>query len=84
MPRGSVPKREAKKPKKKAQKREVYASPIVAEDTVEVVGKRRRRKAEATSRLLAHMDMQDGQDWRLTRSVHRISLFCPECFQQRG
>ena len=47
MPKGSVPKREAKKPKKKAQKRDVYTSPIVAENTVEVVGKRRRRKAEA-------------------------------------
>lgn len=47
MPRGSVPKREAKKPKKKAQKRDVYTSPVVAENTVEVVGKRRRRKAEA-------------------------------------
>ena len=47
MPRGSVPKREAKKPKKKAQKRDAYVAPIVASETVEVVGKRRRRKAEA-------------------------------------
>ena len=47
MPKGSVPKREAKKPKKKAQKRETYASPIIVGETVEVVGKRRRRKAEA-------------------------------------
>ena len=46
MPKGSVPKREAKKPKKKAQKREVYISPVVATETVEVVGKRRRRKDE--------------------------------------
>ena len=46
MPKGSVPKREAKKPKKKAQKRETYMSPIVAGETVEVVGKRRRRKAD--------------------------------------
>ena len=47
MPKGSVPKREAKKPKKKSQKRDTYISPVIAEDTVEVVGKRRRRKAEA-------------------------------------
>ena len=58
MPKGSVPKRdyrrllyiryadEAKKPKKKTQKRETYISPIVAGETVEVVGKRRRRKAD--------------------------------------
>ena len=46
MPRGSVPKREAKKPKKKAQKRDTYISPAVATETVEVVGKRRRRKAD--------------------------------------
>ena len=47
MPRGSVPKREAKKPKKKAQKQDTYVSPIVAAETVEVVGKRRRRRADA-------------------------------------
>lgn len=47
MPRGSVPKREVKKPKKKAQKRDAYISPVVAAETVEVVGKRRRRKAES-------------------------------------
>ena len=47
MPRGSVPKREAKKPKKKAQKRDTYISPVAVTETVEVVGKRRRRKAEA-------------------------------------
>ena len=47
MPKGSVPKREAKKPKKKAAKRDTYISPIVASETVEVVGKKRRRKAEA-------------------------------------
>lgn len=47
MPRGSVPKREAKKPKKKAQKQASYISPIAANETVEVVGKRRRRKADA-------------------------------------
>lgn len=47
MPRGSVPKREAKKPKKKTQKQDTYISPIVATETVEVVGKRRRRKEEA-------------------------------------
>ena len=46
MPRGSVPKREAKKPKKKAQKRDTYISPVIAAETVEVVGKRRRRKAD--------------------------------------
>ena len=47
MPKGSVPKREAKKPKKKAPKRDSYAAPVIASDAVEVVGKRRRRKAEA-------------------------------------
>lgn len=47
MPRGSVPKREAKKPKKKTTKRDTYISPVVAAETVEVVGKKRRRKAEA-------------------------------------
>ena len=46
MPKGSVPKREAKKPKKKAAKRDTYITPIVAGETVEVVGKRRRRKDE--------------------------------------
>ena len=49
MPRGSVPKREAKKPKKSAQKREAYTSPVVVSETVEVVGKRRRRREEAES-----------------------------------
>ena len=47
MPKGSVPKREAKKPKKKATKRDTYASPTVVSEAVEVVGKRRRRKEEA-------------------------------------
>ena len=46
MPKGSVPKREAKKPKKKAHKREILDSPMIAGEAVEVVGKRRRRKAE--------------------------------------
>ena len=46
MPKGSVPKREAKKPKKNAQKRDAYISPVIAGDTVEVVGKRRRRRDE--------------------------------------
>ena len=46
MPKGSVPKREAKKPKKKAAKRDTYISPVAANEAVEVVGKRRRRKAE--------------------------------------
>lgn len=47
MPKGSVPKREAKKPRKKATKRDSYISPVVSAETVEVVGKKRRRKAEA-------------------------------------
>ncbi len=47
MPKGSIPKREAKKRKKSAQKRDTYASSVVAVDTVEVVGKRRKRKVEA-------------------------------------
>ncbi len=47
MPKGSVPKREAKKSKKNAPKREILSSPIISGEAVEVVGKRRRRKAEA-------------------------------------
>ncbi len=47
MPKGSVPKREAKKPKKATQKKPVLTEPIATSEGVEVVGKRRRRKADA-------------------------------------
>lgn len=46
MPKGTVPKREAKKPKKAMQKKPVLTEPIATSEGVEVVGKRRRRKAE--------------------------------------
>ena len=45
MPKGSVPKREAKKPKK-SQERKIIAPAIVTSEGVEVIGKRRRRKEE--------------------------------------
>ena len=44
MPRGSVPKREAKKPKKVEQKKVVVSVPIATSEGVEVTGKRRKRK----------------------------------------
>ena len=46
MPKGSVPKREAKKPKKSQEKRTIAATPIVTSEGVEVIGKRRKRKGE--------------------------------------
>lgn len=45
MPKGSVPKREAKKPKK-SQERKTIVAPIVTSEGVEVIGKRRKRKEE--------------------------------------
>lgn len=44
MPKGSVPKREAKKPKKLSQKKEIMPAPIATSEGVEVLGKRRKRK----------------------------------------
>ncbi len=47
MPKGSVPKREAKKPKKKESKNvSVMPLPEFASAQVEVVGKRRKPKEE--------------------------------------
>ena len=46
MPKGSVPKREAKKPKKSQERRIIAATPIVTSEGVEVIGKRRKRKEE--------------------------------------
>lgn len=47
MPKGAVPKREAKKPKKQAQKKAFDIAPVATSEGVEVTGKRRRRKQEA-------------------------------------
>ena len=44
MPKGSVPKREAKKPKKLSPKKDVMPAPIATSEGVEVMGKRRKRK----------------------------------------
>lgn len=44
MARGHVPKREAKKPKKKGEKRVIGPSPVLATPAVEVV--RRRKKPQ--------------------------------------
>lgn len=44
MPKGSVPKREAKKPKKVDQKKVMISAPIATSEGVEVTGKRRKRK----------------------------------------
>ena len=46
MPKGSVPKREAKKPKKSKEKRAAISVPIATSEGVEVVGKKRKRKDE--------------------------------------
>ena len=47
MPKGSVPKREAKKAKKNAKKDALpIASPVFSSAEVEVVGKRKKRKAD--------------------------------------
>ncbi len=46
MPKGSVPKREAKKPKKSQERKIIAPSPIATSEGVEVIGKRRRRKEE--------------------------------------
>ena len=46
MPKGSIPKREAKKPKKAQERKVIAATPIVTSEGVEVIGKRRRRKEE--------------------------------------
>lgn len=46
MPKGSVPKREAKKPKKVDQKKVVVSAPIATSEGVEVTGKRRKRKSD--------------------------------------
>ncbi len=46
MPKGRVPRREAKKPKKQAKK-DIVIAPISTSEGVEVMGKRRRRKQEA-------------------------------------
>lgn len=46
MPKGSVPKREAKKSKKAESKKSFAAMPVVTSEGVEVVGKKRKRKDE--------------------------------------
>jgi len=46
VPKGSIPKREAKKPKKSHERKVIAATPIVTSEGVEVIGKRRRRKGE--------------------------------------
>jgi len=46
MARGHVPKREAKKLKKKTSKKVEIHSPMVVSEAVEVVGKRRKPKED--------------------------------------
>lgn len=46
MAKGGFPKREAKKPKKSDSKRPTVAVPIATSEGIEVVGKKRKRKAE--------------------------------------
>ena len=46
MPKGSVPRREAKKPKKSQERKVIAVAPIVTSEGVEVIGKRRKRKEE--------------------------------------
>lgn len=47
MPRGDFPKREAKKPKKKDDRKPVLtASPVFTPPEVQVVGKKRKPKEE--------------------------------------
>lgn len=46
MARGHAPKREAKKPKKKNDKKTEVYSPVFTIQPVEVVGKRRKPKEE--------------------------------------
>ena len=46
MPKGSVPRREAKKPKKSQERKVIASTPIVTSEGVEVIGKRRKRKEE--------------------------------------
>ena len=46
MPKGHAPKRETKKPKKKAEKRVVVAAPVFTSADVEVVPKRRRPRED--------------------------------------
>ncbi len=46
MARGNVPKREAKKPKKKNDKRAAVTSPVIAPEAVEIIRKRRKPRDE--------------------------------------
>ena len=46
MPKGRVPKREAKKPKKKEDRKVIEPLGVFASADVEVVRKRRKEKAE--------------------------------------
>ena len=47
MPKGSVPRREAKKPKKKDDRKVIEPLGVFASAEVEVVRKRRKEKEEA-------------------------------------
>ena len=46
MPKGNVPKREAKKAKKSEAKKVIASVPIATSEGVEVVGKKRKKKDE--------------------------------------
>ena len=46
MPKGHAPKRETKKPKKKAEKRVVVAPPVFTPADVDVVPKRRKPRED--------------------------------------
>ena len=46
MPKGHAPKRESKKPKKKADKTPVIIAPIVPSGEVEVIKKRKKSRQE--------------------------------------
>ena len=46
MPKGHAPKREAKRAKKKTDKRVMIEEPIYAPTEVEVTGKKKKRKDE--------------------------------------
>ena len=46
MPKGHAPKRESKKPKRKAEKRTEVSPPVFTSPSVEVIEKRKKSKEE--------------------------------------